>query len=50
MSVNDLHWPEFKCHITIHLQWLDLSHITTGIPAHCVPKNQSQITVLLGHQ
>ena len=41
MSVNDLHWPEFKCPITIHLQLPDLKVITTGIPVHCVTKNQS---------
>ena len=25
MSVNDLHWPETKCHITFHLQRADLN-------------------------
>ena len=36
MSVNDLHWPEFKCYITIHLQWTDLNVTLTLVFQHIV--------------
>ena len=36
MSVNDLHWPKFKCHITIHLTWPDLKVIFPLIFQHTV--------------
>ena len=36
MSVNDLYWPGFKCHITIHLQRVDLNIILLLVFQHIV--------------